>query len=103
MRLVLVGPPGSGKGTQAEKLVERLGLAYIGTGDILRAAIRDGTPFVIDFMNPAPPLDVNCLTPGHFEWVIEKLADVAIRRATENQARPPAPRWDILPGQRTGA
>ena len=44
MRLVLVGPPGSGKGTQAEKLVERLGLTYIGTGDILRAAIRDGTP-----------------------------------------------------------
>jgi adenylate kinase len=44
MRLVLVGPPGSGKGTQAEKLVERLGLTYVGTGDILRAAIRDGTP-----------------------------------------------------------
>jgi adenylate kinase len=44
MRLVLVGPPGSGKGTQAEMLVERLGVTYIGTGDILRAAIRDGTP-----------------------------------------------------------
>ena len=44
MRLVLVGPPGSGKGTQAEKLVDRLGLTYVGTGDILRAAIRDGTP-----------------------------------------------------------
>lgn len=44
MRLVLVGPPGSGKGTQAELLVERLGLTYIGTGDILRAAIHDGTP-----------------------------------------------------------
>lgn len=44
MRLVLVGPPGSGKGTQAEKLIERLGLTYIGTGDILRTAVRDGTP-----------------------------------------------------------
>lgn len=44
MRLVLVGPPGSGKGTQASKLVERLGVTYVGTGDILRAAIRDGTP-----------------------------------------------------------
>src|SRR5262249_29933735 len=43
MRLVLVGPPGSGKGTQAEKLVERLGLTYIGTGDILRDEIRRGT------------------------------------------------------------
>jgi adenylate kinase len=43
MRLVLVGPPGSGKGTQAEKLVSRLGLRYIGTGEILREAIRAGT------------------------------------------------------------
>lgn len=44
MRLVLVGPPGSGKGTQARLLVERLGLRYIGTGDILREAFRQGTP-----------------------------------------------------------
>jgi len=43
MRLVLVGPPGSGKGTQAQLLVQRLGLRYIGTGDILREAIRAGT------------------------------------------------------------
>ena len=40
MRLVLVGPPGSGKGTQAKRLVEQLGLSYIGTGEILRDAIR---------------------------------------------------------------
>jgi adenylate kinase len=44
MRLVLVGPPGSGKGTQAELLVNRLGLRYIGTGEILRDAIRQQTP-----------------------------------------------------------
>lgn len=44
MRLVLVGPPGSGKGTQAELLARRLGLTPIGTGVILRAAIRDRTP-----------------------------------------------------------
>ncbi len=43
MRLVLVGPPGSGKGTQAEKLVKQLGLTYVGTGDILRDAIRRQT------------------------------------------------------------
>lgn len=43
MRLVLVGPPGSGKGTQAELLVKRLGLSYVGTGDILRDAIRRQT------------------------------------------------------------
>jgi adenylate kinase len=44
MRLILVGPPGSGKGTQAHLLSKRLGLAHIGTGDILREAIRLGTP-----------------------------------------------------------
>jgi adenylate kinase len=43
MRLVLVGPPGSGKGTQAKRLCERLGLRYIGTGDMLRDAISRGT------------------------------------------------------------
>ena len=44
MRLVLVGPPGSGKGTQAELLVKRLGVVEIGTGDILRLAIKQRTP-----------------------------------------------------------
>lgn len=44
MRVVLVGAPGSGKGTQADLLVSRLGLTYIGTGDILRAAIKNRTP-----------------------------------------------------------
>lgn len=43
MRLILLGPPGSGKGTQAKLLCERLNLAHIGTGDILREAIRLGT------------------------------------------------------------
>jgi adenylate kinase len=44
MRLVLVGPPGSGKGTQGELLVGRLGLVEVGTGDILRRAIKEQTP-----------------------------------------------------------
>jgi adenylate kinase len=44
MRLILVGPPGSGKGTQAELLSQRLGLMHISTGDILREAVRLETP-----------------------------------------------------------
>jgi adenylate kinase len=44
MRLVFVGPPGSGKGTQAALLRERHGMTVIGTGDILRDAVRRGTP-----------------------------------------------------------
>src|SRR5262245_8376679 len=44
MRLVLFGPPGCGKGTQAQLLREREGLAYVGTGEMLRAAVAAGTP-----------------------------------------------------------
>jgi adenylate kinase len=44
MRLILLGPPGCGKGTQAKLLTQRNHLEHIGTGDILREAIRQGTP-----------------------------------------------------------
>ncbi len=44
MRLILLGPPGSGKGTQAKLLSTRLNLVHIGTGDILREAVRLKTP-----------------------------------------------------------
>jgi adenylate kinase len=43
MRLILLGPPGCGKGTQAELLCQRNQLEHISTGDLLRAAIRQGT------------------------------------------------------------
>lgn len=43
MRVVFIGPPGSGKGTQARKLEERLGIVYIGTGDMLREETRQRT------------------------------------------------------------
>ncbi|OWK36378.1 adenylate kinase family protein [Fimbriiglobus ruber] len=44
MRVVLIGPPGSGKGTQAGLLGARLNLTSVGTGEILRAAVRQNTP-----------------------------------------------------------
>ncbi len=44
MRLALFGPPGAGKGTQAKRLAQAHGLTHLSTGDLFRAAIRDGTP-----------------------------------------------------------
>ena len=48
LNIVLFGPPGAGKGTQSEKLIEKYNLKHLSTGDILRAAIKNQTPLGLE-------------------------------------------------------
>lgn len=68
--LILLGPPGAGKGTQAKLLTERYGIPQISTGDILRAAVREMTPSGISAKNY---MDKGALVPD--DVVIEIIKD----------------------------
>ena len=48
MRIVLLGAPGSGKGTQAENIVKKFGITHLSTGDMLRAEVSEGTPLGLE-------------------------------------------------------
>ncbi|MFL5580839.1 MAG: hypothetical protein ACJ8AO_10725, partial [Gemmatimonadaceae bacterium] len=65
----------------------------------LEFAVRDGVPYVIDFMNPAPDMDINSLTPHYFEWTVQKMADLVIRLAKEPRQVPDVRRGAFLLGR----
>lgn len=68
----------------------------------LEFAVRDGVPYAIDFMNPAPDMDINSLTPHYFEWAVRAMADMAIRLAQAPRRPPDAARGEFLLGRRDG-
>lgn len=69
MRLILFGPPGIGKGTQSALLTERLRLTHVSTGDMLRTAMRAGTPVGLEAKSY---IESGRLVPGH---VVRRLAE----------------------------
>jgi hypothetical protein len=59
-------------------------------------AVRDGVPFAIDFMNPAPDMDINSLTPHYFDWAVRRMADLAINLAKNPRPQMREMRWSAL-------
>ena len=56
-------------------------------------AVRGGVPYAIDFMNPAPDMDVNSLTPDYFQWVVTHMADMAIALARKPRKQAKELKW----------
>ena len=73
----------------AQKLCRALGYDM----NSLEFAVKDGVPYAIDFMNPAPDMDIYSLTPDYFRWAVQGMADMTIRLAKE-PAAPAERRWN---------
>jgi hypothetical protein len=56
-------------------------------------AVKDGVPYAIDFMNPAPDMDINSITPHYFEWAVRGMADFAIEMAHNPRPQRSEQRW----------
>lgn len=68
----------------------------------LEFAVRDGIPYAIDFMNPAPDMDLNSLTPHYFDWAVKGMADLAIRLAKADRPGRNLGAGEYLLGRREG-
>lgn len=85
MKIIFIGPPGSGKGTQAKRLAGRYGIPHISTGDMLREAVADGTPLGAE---AAPIMAAGGLVPD----------DLMIGIINDRMAKPDAQKGFILDG-----
>lgn len=83
--IVLLGAPGAGKGTQAVRLAERLGIPHVATGDLFRAAVRDGSPIGLEARRY---MERGQLVPD----------DITIRMLLDRLAQPDAQHGVILDG-----
>lgn len=75
--------------TDAKKLVTALGYDM----NTVEFAIKGGVPYAIDFMNPAPDMDVNSLGKEHFDWMVTHMADMCIRLARSDESTRSRYQW----------
>ena len=66
-------------------------------------AIRDGVPYAIDFLNPAPDFERDRITPHYFDLVLDRMSRLVIDRALNGPADGPWPRWEAMTGLGTPA
>ena len=74
------------------KLVQALGYDM----NTVEWAVKDGVPYAIDFMNPAPDMDINSLTPKYFDWCVTAMADLVIQLAKTPRPQLQEMRWSKL-------
>ncbi|MBD0321416.1 MAG: hypothetical protein ICV87_13840, partial [Gemmatimonadetes bacterium] len=81
------------------KLVRALGYDM----NSMEWAVRDGVPYAIDFMNPAPDMDIHSLTPHYFDWVVKAMADMTINLAKNPRPQVREAGWaQLFAGSRHG-
>lgn len=67
-------------------------------------AVEDGIPYAIDFLNPAPDADVHSVGPQNFQWMVDAMADLAIKKALSDENPAAEYRWaSFLSGPRLEA
>ena len=79
MKLIFLGPPGAGKGTQAELTSQRFGVAHISTGDMLRAEMREGTKLGLE---AKAYVERGELVPD--DGVVTRLGDATVTRLSQS-------------------
>jgi hypothetical protein len=68
-------------------------------------ACEDGVPYAIDFMNPAPDADIHSVGEENFHWIVDKVAELAVRKAKEHTGEISEYRWNtfLCSGEPEGA
>jgi hypothetical protein len=85
-------------GTRVVKDAQTINQALGYEMNTIEFAVKDGVPYAIDFLNPAPDFERDRITEFYFDHVVEKMARLVIDRALNGKASNPWPRWEEMLG-----